>query len=105
MNVPDHSHVSEGVTPPTDALIPILEGLSAGEIYRSIAEDDYSYKVIRLKEKKDKKYQVEAITVHKRPFDEWFRKEAEKIRIEILDADLRRSLDEKYPNLWWLSIR
>jgi hypothetical protein len=85
------------------SLIPLLEKLSPGEIYRSIAEDDHGYKVIRLKEKKDKTYLVEAITVHKRPFDEWFKKEAEKIRIEILDAELRRSIREKYPNLWWLS--
>ena len=50
------------------------------------------------------KYQVEVITVYKRPFDEWFRKEAEKIRIEILDAELRKSIREKYPNLWWVPL-
>ena len=88
---------------PDASLIPLVERLSPGDICRSIIEDDYSYKVIRFKEKKDKKYQVEAITVYKRPFDEWFRQEAEKIRIEILDAELRRSIREKYPNLWWLS--
>ena len=85
------------------SLIPLLEKLSAGEICRTVVEDDYSYKVIRLKEKNDKTYLVEAITIFKRPFDKWFRKEAEKIRIEILDPELRRSIREKYPNLWWLS--
>jgi flavin-dependent dehydrogenase len=72
-------------------------------ILRSVVEDDNSYKIIRLKQKDEKKYQVEAITVHKRPFDEWFRKEAKKIGIEILNAELRRSIREKYPNLCWLS--
>jgi hypothetical protein len=96
-------HVPEGAraTPPTDPLIPILEHLSAGDINRSIVEDDYSYKVIRLKEKKGKTYQVESITVYKRPFDEWFRKEAEKIRIEILDSEFKKSIQIRYPNLWW----
>ena len=98
------THAPEGATPPTDPLIPLLEKLSPGEISRSIVEDDYTYKIIRFKEKKDKNYQVEAITVYKRPFDEWFIKEAEKIKIKIIDPDLRRSLEEKYPNLWWLSI-
>ena len=103
VGIQDASSTQGAERSPDASLIPLLEKLSAGEIYRSIAEDDYSYKVIRLNEKKDKKYQVEAITVHKRPFDEWFKKEAEKIRIEILDAELRRSIREKYPNLWWLS--
>ena len=89
---------------PDASLIPLLEKLSAGDIYRSIVEDDYSYRVIRLKERSENKYLVETIAVYKRPFDEWFRKEAEKIKIEILDAELRRSIRERYPNLWWLSI-
>jgi len=57
--------------------------------------------VIRLKERKDNKYQVEAIAVYKRPFDEWFRKEAEKIKIEILEPQLKKSIQTKYPNVWW----
>ena len=83
------------------SLIPLLEKLQTGLIYRSIAEDDYSYKVIRVKERKDKQYQVETITVYKRPFDEWFKKEAEKIKIEILDSEFKKSIQIRYPNLWW----
>ncbi len=67
----------------------------------AIVEDDYSYKVLRLKEKKDKQYLVEAITVYKRPFDEWFRKEAKKIRIDILDSEFKKSIQIRYPYLRW----
>jgi hypothetical protein len=70
-------------------------------ILRSVVEEDYSYKVVRMKEKKDNKYQVEAITVYKRPFDEWFIKEAEMVRVEILESQLKKSIQTKYPNVWW----
>ena len=95
-------HINDGGTPPGDPLIPVLEKLSPGDICRNIVEDDYSYRVVRLKERSGNKYLVETVTVYKRPFDEWFKKEAEKVRIEIFDAALRRSIRERYPNLWWL---
>jgi hypothetical protein len=97
----DTSSAQGAEASPDTLLTPLLEKLSAGEIYRSIAEDDYSYKVIRLKEKKDKKYQVEAIIVYKRSFDEWFKKETEKIKIEILDSEFKKSIQIRYPNLRW----
>ena len=101
VGIQDASSTQGTESSPDASLIPLLEKLSPGEIYRSIVEDDYSYKVIRLKEKKDNKYQVEAITVYKRPFDEWFRNEAEKVRIEILESQLKKSIQTKYPNVWW----
>ena len=97
-----HTSSAQGTDGSLDAsLIPLLEKLSPGEICRSIVEDDYAYKVIRLKERKDKQYQVETITVHKKQFDEWFKKETEKIKIEILDSEFKKSIQIRYPNLRW----
>ena len=95
--------INGGGAPAGDPLIPILEKLSPGEICRNIVEDDYSYRVIRLKERSENKYLVETIAVYKRPFDEWFRKEAEKIKIEILDPELKKSLKAKYLAVWWVA--
>ncbi len=95
-------HTNDEGAPLNDPLIPILQKLSPGDVCRSIVEDDYSYRVIRLKERSGNRYLFETITVYKQPFGKWFRKEAEKIKIDILDVELRRSIREKYPNLWWL---
>ncbi len=83
-------------------LIPILESLTPGEIYRNIVEDDYGYRVIRLRERNSETYSVEAIAVNKEPFDEWFRKQATRVGIEILDQDLKDRIKAKYPDIWWL---
>jgi len=85
-----------------DPLIPILETLFPGDIYRNIVEDDYRYRVIRLIERSGGTYSVEAIAINKQPFDEWFREEAAKIEIEIIDPDLRENIKAKYPGIWWV---
>jgi hypothetical protein len=95
-------YIPHGPTPSKISLITIVETLSAGEVYKNIVEDDFEYMVIRLKEKKGNHYFVETIMVSKKSFDEWLRKEATKIRIEILDANLETSIRSKYPGIRWL---
>jgi hypothetical protein len=85
-----------------DPLIPILETLFPGDIYRNIVEDDYKYRIIRLIERSSETYSVEGIAVNKQPIDEWFREEAAKIEIEIIDADLKENIKTKYPGIWWV---
>ncbi|MDA8106687.1 MAG: hypothetical protein M0Z71_15090 [Nitrospiraceae bacterium] len=85
-----------------DPLIAILETLPAGELHRYIIESDADYRVIRLAGKKDKTYLVEAIAAAKRPFDDWFREQAGKIKISIRDPELLAGIKKTYPELWWM---
>lgn len=59
-----------------------MEKLSDGQLYDNIMEDDLGYQVFRLMEKGKEKEScsAEAIVARKRPFDEWYREEAAKIR-------------------------
>ena len=95
-------YIVQNNTPAKVPLLPILESLTPGEIYRNIVEDDNSYRVIRLINRDGNKYSVEAITVNKQPFEEWLRKEAAKIEIEIIDPELKIAIKTKYPDLWWV---
>jgi hypothetical protein len=90
---------------PKDPLVELLETLSPGEVYGNIVEDDHSYKVVRLKEKDGDVYSVEAITARKRPFEEWLRREADKINVQITDPELEKSITSEYPTLWWVKSR
>jgi hypothetical protein len=85
-----------------DPMMKILATMSQGQIYYNIAEDDHGYKVIKLIEKNGQQYKVEAIVVRKHPFGKWFRVQAEKIKVEILDAEMKKTIEENYPNLWWV---
>lgn len=83
-------------------MIPILETLSSGDICRNIVEDDYRYRIIKLIERSNETFSVEAITPSKQPYDEWFKKETAKVEIEIMDPDLRITVEARYPWLWWV---
>ncbi len=83
-------------------MIAILENLSEGEVFRNIIEDDYSYRVIRLVEKKEKKYKIEAVSVKKRSFAAWFQGQCAKLRVQILDEGLKKEIAAAYPNMWWV---
>lgn len=95
-------YTAQNDTSVKDPLIPILESLFPGEIYRNIVEDDYRYSIIRLIERGGGIYSAETITINKQAFDEWFREEAAKIEIEIIDPDLKKNIKTKYPDIWWV---
>jgi hypothetical protein len=83
-------------------LVAILEPLALGALYDHIVENDQDFRVVRLISRDGKKYSVEAIIVPKRPFDDWFREEADKLKIEVLDKDLKKTIKKNYPELWWV---
>ena len=85
-----------------DPMLGILQSLDKGQVYENIAEGDRTYRVIRLLEKHDGCYRVEVILAEKRPFDEWFREQAEKVPVQVYDDDLRREIIAKYPRVWWV---
>jgi len=95
-------YVDEDGRPLKDPLVSILKTLSTGEVYKNIIEDNYSYRVIRLLGKTKNKYSVEAITVNKKPFEEWFQEQSAKIRIEVTDSELKNSIKTKYPDICWI---
>jgi hypothetical protein len=86
----------------SDPMMSILETMSEGEIYNNIVENDDGYKVIKLLGKKGSQYKVASISVRKQPFDKWFSKQAEQVKVKILDAVLRKKVVSKYPHVWWL---
>lgn len=95
-------YMAQNNTPAKDPLVPILEGLSPGEIYRNIVEDDSAYKIIRLSGRSGNTFSVEEITARKQPFDEWLKDEAAKLKIEIIDLDLKNKIKSSYPDIWWV---
>jgi len=97
-----HQYFPEGGATHPDPLMTILEALSEGEIYENIIEHDRAFQVLRLLEKKGSCYRVESITVAKRPFQEWFEREAATIKISILDPELAQAIKSRYPTLWWV---
>jgi hypothetical protein len=83
-------------------MIAILEELSEGEVFKNIVEDDSSYHIIRLVEKKGKNYSIEAVSAKKRPFAAWFQEQCVGLRIQILDEGLKTEIAKAYPNVWWV---
>lgn len=97
-----HRYIPRNSTPLKDPLIPLLENLIPGEIYRNIVEDDYGYRILKLVGRSGETYSVEIITINKRPYDEWFREAEAKIEIDIADPDLKNNIKTKYPAIWWV---
>jgi hypothetical protein len=86
-----------------DPIIPILETLSDGQIFRNIVEDDYGYRVIKLDHKNGSQYSVETITASKHPFSEWFLEDAANVHIKILDKEVKSKIISNYTRVWWVS--
>ncbi len=75
----------------------LLDASREDEIVSSIAEDDHSYRVVRLLEKREGTYKTVEIIAIKEPFEPWFRKQANKIPLHINGKQLRASIAAKYP--------
>jgi len=80
----------------------VVEKLALGAIYDHIVEDDYSYQVVKLVSKDEKKYSVEAITSRKRSFDDWFSNESHELKVTIFDANLKKAVQQSYPDIPWV---
>ena len=88
-----------------DPMTAILKTLSEGAVYRNIVEDDNSYQVLRLMKKDGSTYKVEAITTRKRPFQEWFQEQEDKVDITILDKSLEKEITTKFLEVPWVKKR
>ena len=91
-----------GAEPENDPLLALLSKLAVGETNKTIVEDDTHYRVLRILAKNGPKYSVEAICALKRSFAEWFKEKGGTIKIEIHDPELRKSVVQKYPGVWWV---
>ena len=85
-----------------DPMLGIVETISEGETYKNIVDDGYSYRVIKLVQKDGTQYRLEVITATKRPFGEWFQRQAAQVSVKILDAELDKRLASEYPNVSWV---
>lgn len=103
-NIPDElrQYFPAGEPRAEDPLSPIIKQLQDGEIYKNIIEDDYSYKVIRLAEKKSQK--IDVIEASKLAFEDWFQDEAKGLEIDILDASLKGEITANYGVLRWVKM-
>ena len=99
---PLNAYIPENNEPPADPMRAILERLDEGEIHENIVEDDAGYKVVQLVQKNNPGYTVNTITAKKRPFTEWFRKQAARVEVRIADTELQKEIVSKYPNVWWV---
>ncbi len=86
----------------SEPLAAVLEKVKPGEVFGSILEDDYAYRVIRLVMVKGERFLVEAITSEKRGFKELLTEDASGTSVEILDPVLLDSVRSANPGIWWL---
>jgi len=102
-NAPDalKAYFPKGMAMLTAGFQKLLDGLKPGEMADTIAEDDSSYRIVRLLEKTEGSYQTVEIIAVKAPFDAWFSKQAKKTSVRIQDDNLRAAIAAKYPNLAW----
>jgi hypothetical protein len=86
-----------------DPLLSIVKTLSLNQIYSNIAENDQLFMVIKLIGQNEDSYKIAAIVIDKKPFDDWFKKEAGKIEIKFLDETFKSLICAEYGQVWWLT--
>lgn len=82
-----------------------LDELKPGEIFDNILEDENSFRIVKLIEKKNNSWATEALVTQKSPFFGWFKGQAQKVDIKFFDNGLKERVFKKYAdsNLWWLN--
>jgi hypothetical protein len=91
-----------GVGTGEDPFLPVVRGLADGALYGRVVENETSLSVVRRLRHKDDGIEVEAVIIRKRPYDDWYREQAGRIRIEILDLPLAGAVCAAYGRAWWL---
>ena len=79
-----------------------VKKMKIDEIYPHIIEENNSFLIIKLLNYNQDHYLIERISVPKPDFDTWFKKEASKINIRIIDTSLKQEIQNNYGNLWWV---
>jgi len=80
----------------------LLQATKPGAIMASIAEDDHSYRIVRLISREGDIYRTEEISLTKASFDDWYQRQIEQINVEIIDAPLKESIQSRYNNIAWV---
>ena len=93
----------DATLPFENPMMKYVKKMTIGEIYPEIIEENYSFLIIKLLNHNLDRYLIERISVPKPDFDSWLKKEAENIPIGINNSDIKRELQSKYSNLWWVS--
>jgi len=91
------AYFPEGMAMLSPGFRKILEGLKPGAMAQTIAEDDASYRVVRLLEKREGTYKTAEIIAAKESFDPWFKTQTNKIPVRIKDKQLGAAIAAKYP--------
>jgi len=94
-------YFAEGMAMLTPGFQKLLDGLKLGEMAQTISEDDTSYRVVRLLEKKNGAYKTAEIIAVKESFDPWFKMQVKTIPVRIQNDVLRAAIAAKYPKLLW----
>jgi hypothetical protein len=85
-----------------DPMLGIVETMSKGETYKNIVDDGHSYRVIKLVQRDGTRCELKAVAATKRPFGEWFQRQATQVSVNIVDAELEKKLSSEYPNVSWV---
>lgn len=96
------SYFPEGIATISESFRKLLDATKAGTIVSTIAENDHSYRIVRLVDKKDGIYNAEEISAAKASFDLWFKQQAGKVNVQIHDAALKQSIRTTYANITWV---
>lgn len=91
-----------GIIFPENKLIEIIKKTPVNSVIKGIVDDDFSFMIIKNLGKRNGSWKVEMIVVNKTSFDDWFKKEASKLKIEIKDNSLKEKIKKQYPNIWWV---
>jgi len=80
----------------------LLTDTEPGDIVASIAENDHSYRIVRLLSKQGEEYSTEEMSLAKASFDDWYQEQMKNIHIEIVDDSLKQSIQDQYSNIAWV---
>ena len=91
-----------GVTGTVEPLLPIARRLGDGAVYDHIVESDTTLMVLRRIGPDAGGIEVEAVVIEKRPYETWYRKQAARIPLVLVDQALAEAVCEEYGTAWWL---
>ena len=82
--------------------LPSLLSLSAGELFKNIIENSVQYFVVSVVKKTDSMCITANLGIDKESFDEWYKNMCKDITINIHNDELRNTIQQHYPSVWWL---
>ena len=87
---------------PPNPLVELLTDLPVGQIYPEVINDENSFKVVRLISSSSGVFNVQALSVPKVTFAQWFRNQASGIAVDITDGTLSAAVRSGFDTVWWV---